>query len=290
MYTTQTVARLTGLSADTLRAWERRYNAITPQRSGNGRRQYSPDDLRRLLLLRDAVAEGETISQLAPLTDAQIAQRSGGNLVIQDNRTIVQRLLGRIEAYEPRALAAELLAVAATRSPVEFCDSIVSPLLRAVGDGWAENRILVTQEHLASSVVSATCSALMVREDTRPRPRALFATLPGELHEIGALLASFIANARGLESIFAGGGVAPGDLALMARELRVAGVGVSCVLSNPTSCDDLRALATALGEIPLWVGGSAAMLSGPWTGIKSMAQFAAVLDKVLTHTPVQAVH
>ena len=46
------VAKLTGISPDTLRIWERRYSCVTPQRSPGGGRIYSSDDIARLRLMK----------------------------------------------------------------------------------------------------------------------------------------------------------------------------------------------------------------------------------------------
>jgi transcriptional regulator, MerR family len=48
MYSIKAITLLTGLPAETLRAWERRYASITPARSDNGRRLYSQQDMEKL--------------------------------------------------------------------------------------------------------------------------------------------------------------------------------------------------------------------------------------------------
>jgi DNA-binding transcriptional MerR regulator len=68
LYPIRAVAKLTGLSIDTLRAWERRYAAVEPQRDDRGR-LYSETDVRRLHLLRAAVERGHAIGRLATLSD-----------------------------------------------------------------------------------------------------------------------------------------------------------------------------------------------------------------------------
>jgi MerR family transcriptional regulator, light-induced transcriptional regulator len=63
-YPIRAVAKLTGVPLDTIRAWERRYGAVTPQRGARGR-LYSEKEVQRLKLLRDAVARGHSIGQVA---------------------------------------------------------------------------------------------------------------------------------------------------------------------------------------------------------------------------------
>jgi hypothetical protein len=52
------VSTRTGIPQDVLRAWERRYSAVTPQRTETGRRLYSDLDLLRFRLLKAAVDSG----------------------------------------------------------------------------------------------------------------------------------------------------------------------------------------------------------------------------------------
>ena len=54
-YPLRTITRLTGLSPELLRAWERRYNAIRPLRTAGGTRRYTNQDLERLKLLKAVV-------------------------------------------------------------------------------------------------------------------------------------------------------------------------------------------------------------------------------------------
>ena len=66
------VTRRTGLSADVLRAWEKRYQAVDPARSEGGQRLYSDDDVDRLALLQRVTALGRNISQVAALRADQL--------------------------------------------------------------------------------------------------------------------------------------------------------------------------------------------------------------------------
>ena len=68
------VARRTGITLHVLRAWERRYAVVEPGRTEGGQRLYSDADIERLKLLRDAVASGRSISQVAPLGEAALAE------------------------------------------------------------------------------------------------------------------------------------------------------------------------------------------------------------------------
>ncbi len=74
-YRIGTVSRLTGISPDTLRIWERRYEVVTPQRSHGGGRLYSNEDIARLKLIRRLVDKGDTISVVAHLSHDELQER-----------------------------------------------------------------------------------------------------------------------------------------------------------------------------------------------------------------------
>lgn len=61
------VSRLTGISPDALRMWERRYGAVAPRRSPAGGRLYDAGDVERLRLLKQLVDAGDAIGEVANL-------------------------------------------------------------------------------------------------------------------------------------------------------------------------------------------------------------------------------
>jgi transposase-like protein len=72
------VSRLTGVPADTLRVWERRYSVVTPYRADSGTRLYGPEDVGRLTLIKRLVDRGDAISSVARLNLAQLRDRVSG--------------------------------------------------------------------------------------------------------------------------------------------------------------------------------------------------------------------
>ena len=70
-YPIRAVSKLTGITIDNLRAWERRYQAIQPDRNDR-ERLYDEADVKRLILLRRAVDSGHAISKLAVLSNAEL--------------------------------------------------------------------------------------------------------------------------------------------------------------------------------------------------------------------------
>lgn len=74
-YRIGTVSKLTGISPDTLRIWERRYEVVTPQRSTGGGRLYTTEDITRLKLIRRLVDKGDAIGVVAGLSHDELQAR-----------------------------------------------------------------------------------------------------------------------------------------------------------------------------------------------------------------------
>jgi MerR family transcriptional regulator, light-induced transcriptional regulator len=66
-YRSGVAARLAGLPVETLRVWERRYALSETQRSAHGQRLYTPEQVRRLGLLKQLVDLGHPIGVLTGL-------------------------------------------------------------------------------------------------------------------------------------------------------------------------------------------------------------------------------
>ena len=109
VYGIRAVSRLTGVQAVTLRAWERRYGAVSTRRSGSGgRRLYSQEDVQRLSLIKSLVDLGESVSHVAVLPTAELNARLDASLSARASQVGEQALI-RVAVFGPR-LAAVLRA------------------------------------------------------------------------------------------------------------------------------------------------------------------------------------
>ena len=117
-FTIKAVAQATGLTVETLRAWERRYEVVTPSRDGSGRRTYSAADVARLRLLRTATELGHTISRLAHLGEDELAKLvadSGGQARPGPTRgqSYVERAIDAAEHSDPSGVEEVLTSAVA---------------------------------------------------------------------------------------------------------------------------------------------------------------------------------
>jgi methanogenic corrinoid protein MtbC1 len=255
--------QLTGLAPDTMRAWERRYGAVTPKRDEHGRRLYDTDDIARLRLLRDAVDRGHAIRHVGPLTNAEIERLLAEGRDDEPDRvanSLVTRLLEAAENYRPD-LCDEILGLAiAGFSPRDAVQKIIAPALVEAGTRWHANRLSVAQEHLlTASVERLVMSTMHTFQKVARGPGIVFATLAGERHAIGSLLAAFLAASQGIRCIYLGADLPAHELAEAAKRSKAAAVALSITTEIPslkTQLDQLR--ETLPGAVELWIGGGVA--------------------------------
>ena len=215
-------ARLAGLSIDTIRAWERRYAAVVPERGAKGR-LYTEAQIIRLRRLSDLVRRGHAISDVAGLSDAQLAQwlarenadgqahsAEGG----RPDASPVSRILGAIDRFDDRAADREVARLAALHPSRAFVHEVALPLMREAGERWHRGSWSVAQEHMLSAVLR-TVVAGVARLEPAPdaASRLVFATPEGEQHEFGILVAAMLASGSRLGVVYLGASLPPGEIA-----------------------------------------------------------------------------
>ena len=143
----QIVSRRTGLSSDVIRAWERRYKAVKPARGVNGRRLYSDNDVKKLMLLQRITSGGRRISDVAKLNlknlqdliesdeSATVVQTSVANR--PSTGSVMEHFDGSIEAIRELD-AKKLITLFETAyqelGPVFLLEDLFAPLIQHVRD------------------------------------------------------------------------------------------------------------------------------------------------------------
>ena len=270
------LARASGVSADAIRVWERRYGALRPPRDGANHRVYTAADLERLLLLRDLTAGGEPISRIAALSDGELRDLAAQRMPSAPAAMLAESIM-YVRAHDAAGLTRYLETLSQRFPPERLCDEILGPLLDEVGAYWLRDRSLIAKEHLATAAVEAILDSQTMQDAERAHRCVLFAVPAHERHAAGLKMAARIAARHGFRPIVLGAGAGPEEIADVARRLDAAGVGVSVVYRRAEQT--LRDIARRIAPLPLWVGGRKAP-AGPWLRIESMRQFAEALNAI----------
>ncbi len=270
-YPIRAAAKLTGISVDTLRAWERRYNAVTPARSERGR-FYDERAIRRLMLLKSAVESGRAIGQVASLPDSTLQEfaRTAQSLTAQAEigsglepmALVLRPLLDAIGAYDFDAANDELGRLALLLRPGELVHQVVLPLMRLAGENWQNGSFQIAQEHMLSACVRNLLGGLIrLRKSGPGSHRVLLTTPPGELHEFGILAASLLAVGHDYQVAYLGPNLPAREILRVAAKSEPHAIILGIMKTNATLdvIGEVRQLAAALpSTTELWLGGSGA--------------------------------
>lgn len=255
IYNIKAVVQKTGIPADTVRAWERRYGVPQPQRTETGRRLYSEQDIAAIRWLRERTAAGMTISQaiqqLRSLGEEAFAepppeQHSGP----RSPATLAGELLAVLLAFDETKAHAIVTEAFALYRIEEVCLQIFSPVLIEIGELWHRKEATVAQEHFASHFIQRSLvSLLQAYSPTVTRGRIVTAGAPDEEHELGIMMLSVFLVRRGWQVIYLGGNVPVADLVQTVTRLQPAVVCLSA--SNSHTAHTLMAAANAINQLPL---------------------------------------
>ena len=143
-YALGAVARLTGLSPDTLRAWERRYGVVEPLRTPGGTRRYRESDVRKLRLLSRASQAGHSIGTLAGLDEAELVALTSETEERHDfGVREAMAALRELDASRIEEIASLQLAAL---GPARFARQFAEPLANAMGEGWVREDFCIASE------------------------------------------------------------------------------------------------------------------------------------------------
>jgi DNA-binding transcriptional MerR regulator/methylmalonyl-CoA mutase cobalamin-binding subunit len=270
----RTVSKRTGLSAHVIRAWEKRYSAIEPERTGTNRRLYSDADIERLQLLKLATEGGRGIGHVANLPDDQLRE-----LVSQDGAPILtsgspgpedqdeachyhfEKSMAAVLDLDSRLLEDRLLQASVILSPQKLIEGVVVPLMVRLGEMWQQGTIRPAHEHIASAIVRTVLGNMAnAYSVSSAAPLIVVSTPAGQVHEFGALAAAATAASEGWRLSYLGPNLPAEDIAAAAIQRNAQAVALSVVYPS----DDMHVHGEVLrlrkllpAETALLMGGRA---------------------------------
>jgi DNA-binding transcriptional MerR regulator len=221
------LSKRTGVSAESLRAWERRYELLRPTRSAGGLRLYSLEDLERVRRMRAHLAAGLAAAEAARLASAPGEEDAGGDGA--DPTRLRAGLAAAVDRFDEAAAQALLDRAVAALSVDALLLELVLPYLHELGTRWERGETSIAQEHFASGLLRGRLLGLARGWGLGVGPIALLACLPGEFHDLGLIVFGLALRARGWRIVFLGADTPAETIDTAAREIEPALVVLSAV-------------------------------------------------------------
>ena len=275
MYTIKQAAHRTGVSIPVLRAWQRRYGIVSPQRTAAGYRLYSDDDIARLSGMRRLVADGWSASAAAAFVAAQPGDAvAAADASTADPAALVERFTVAAAAMDGAALEAVLDAMGSAGSFEQVAERYLMPGLVGIGDAWARGTLDVAAEHAASHAVLRRLSAAFeaagrAMPDARP---VLVGLPPGAHHEFGALAFAVALRRAGVPVTYLGADLPTADWleAVTRTNARAAVIAVPTYADRAAADEVAAALRAMSRELIVATGGAHAEGGGIGLGVVTL--------------------
>lgn len=271
LYPIRAVVKLTGVNPATIDSWERRHGALKPKRGAHGR-LYSEEEVRRIRMLRDAIAKGHHIRHLAKNDDEQlrrlaefpnpaaIASQEAMEAAVAE-LTLLDPLLEMIEDFEYTAAERELNRLAtATADPRDIVHEIALPLMRITGERWHDGDFTIAQEHMVTALLTGLLTSMLrLYGNSKPATKVLMATPEQEHHGFGILAAAMLTAAKGMGALHLGTNLPASEIVFAARSTDADAILLGVCGANPeqviAAMEEIR--KGVKKRMQLWIGGAA---------------------------------
>lgn len=283
------VQRDSGLSKDTLRAWERRYGFPDPLRDAHDERLYPPAQIAKLRLLRRLVEAGHRPGKIVGRPADELAQLVRGLDVVEPQviSPEAQEVLARLAAYDVERLRAFLAALVVRSGLRAFAADLGPALAQAVGAAWWRGELEIHQEHLFTEQFTAVLrngiNSILGAGTPHGRPRVLLSTFPQEPHALGLLMAETMFVLEGCTCVSLGVQTPVPEIAAAARAhgadiLALSFSAIVPAAQAQAGLAELRAIVPQTAEI--WAGGACVGLR-PQPGIGVLRALSAIGPAVI---------
>jgi DNA-binding transcriptional MerR regulator/methylmalonyl-CoA mutase cobalamin-binding subunit len=301
MYNIKQAAERAGVSVPVLRAWERRYGIVRPERSASGYRRFDDDSVARIRTMRGlvdagwspsaaaaAILEGrvpvEVASHAPNASDAgarddAFAERDAGA------RELAERLVAAASKLDAAAVDVVLDDLFSRGSFERVAVGLLFPALQRLGEAWAAGVVTVAGEHLASNAVLRRLGLALeaAGPPSAGRHRVIVGLPPGARHELGALAFAVAARRAGLPVAYLGPDLPVADWITAADGAAAAVVGVVTGRERRAALQVVRGLREVHPDLVVAFGGAAApdepgVLHLPAPLPESVTALAAALD------------
>ena len=294
------VSKLTGLSKDVIRVWERRFGLLKPTRGANRYRNYSDEDVMMLRYLKEQLDGGASIGELAKLGREELVTRARASAppaAAVENMfdRLLRELVSTLNPLDRETFEKRLNGAVAVVPFDEALHGILLPLQERVGQLWHDGQVSIAVEHYVTSQIQQKIfSAMNQLPVAEFGATVVVACPPGEEHDIAALAVAYQCRVRGCRVYYLGANVPIAALINLCRDVKPD----LTIISFPTAQSEAKMtelIQTFVHEVSpisdLAVGGHGALALRDRfinSGIQVLEDFSDLETKVnrLTRKPV----
>lgn len=252
------IVTLTGIKAHTLRKWETRYNFLNPERTDTNIRYYSDNQLKKLLNISVLTRNGYRISKIDKMSDAEIHKTISDSIVEGNYEDEISALVISMLDMDEVVFNEILRTQIVKKGLLDTVTELIYPFLNQVGVLWGINKVMPAQEHFISNLIKKKMfsSIDLLPNPHKDAPSILMFLTEEEYHEIGLLLAYYIAREMGWRVYYLGQNVPTENIKQVIEELNPSLMLSMFVTPSKQSINAKMDAILDPGDIPLLVSGN----------------------------------
>ncbi|MBM1104818.1 MerR family transcriptional regulator [Aurantibacter crassamenti] len=205
-YSMAEIVALTGINAHTLRKWESRYDFLIPNRTDTNIRFYSDVQLRKLLNIDILIRNGNRISKINKMTDDEITEQVSNILIDSNQSDEINALISSMIQLDELAFDNTIDRIIKNKGLLATVIEVIYPFLNQIGILWTTHKAMPAQEHFISNLIRQKIFAAIEKLPlaNKEAPKIVLFLIEDEDHEIGLLLANYIARELGWRVFYLG--------------------------------------------------------------------------------------
>ncbi len=211
LFSISELQQFSGIKAHTIRVWEQRYNALTPERSEGNTRYYDNTQLRRLLNIVSLLEGDYKVSELCSMSDQEIYKLLAGHLKTESSHYnkyehFVLQLIAAGMDYDEYCFEKLFSNCLLRFGFKDTYTKVIYPLLNRLGIMWRKDAMPPAQEHFVTNIIKQKIfAALDALPPAKTSRNAWLLFLPeNEFHEIGLLFGYYMIRFAGKKAIYLG--------------------------------------------------------------------------------------
>ncbi|GGG33617.1 MerR family transcriptional regulator [Bizionia arctica] len=263
-YSMAQIVALTGVKAHTLRKWETRYSFLAPSRTETNIRYYTDTQLKKLMNISILTRNGYRISKIDKMSEEDINSVVATKLILGKQEDDISSLVVSTLEMDEVAFNNVLNAQIKKKGLLHTTTQLIYPFLNQIGVLWGINKVMPAQEHFVSNLIKKKMFSAIdqLPNADKNAPIILMFLTESEHHEIGLLLAYFVARKMGWKVYYLGQNV-PTENIKQVVELVQPKVMLSMFIT-PTHESLKLKLDTIITQagIPLLVSGNPGIMEG----------------------------
>ena len=237
-YNISFISNACGVRPHTIRTWEKRYKAFSPDRTDGGQRIYSENDLNKGRLIVSLLEKGHSISRLAgkSLHDLRTLVSDEYSDSLHSNQMLtsigIKKLLTHLSNFDLGLISSEMLRLRLSIGAKEFIFKVLVPIIHSVEKMYLDGKFSVTQEHIISTIIRYQLSQINLPDSDKPNNGFIIATPEGNLHEIPILIADILCQLNRISTYYLGAGHPAVCLSEAVNELKCKTIVLGVVSSD----------------------------------------------------------